>query len=132
MNLFSRRTSKPFCTESQYVANRDLQSSMSPMVLIELGKHGVSESTRLKLEVFFYTDCKEKADRLRDELHALNYEVEACRSGDRKRPFLVNGWSPQIQMDEVTVVQWTRQMCDLGQKHDCEFDGWGTTPKQDE
>jgi hypothetical protein len=28
------------------------------------------------------------------------------------------------------VLDWTSRMCDVGREHDCEFDGWGTNPKQ--
>jgi regulator of RNase E activity RraB len=34
-------------------------------------------------------------------------------------------------MDDGTVQSWAKEMCELGYKFDCDFDGWGTTPNQD-
>lgn len=44
--------------------------------------------------------------------------------------FLYTGWTPRLTMSADVVQAWVRQMCDLGFKHDCQFDGWGTTPEQ--
>lgn len=132
MNIFRKKNQKSYRSESEYASIRDSQSYMSPYTLVELGKYGVTESSQLSLEVFFYTDTEEKAKRLVEDLIALNYNVEVILPEQPSEPFLVNGWSPKMQMDEITVVQWTRQMCDLGQSHDCEFDGWGTTPEQED
>ncbi|MBL7829785.1 MAG: hypothetical protein JNK41_02060 [Saprospiraceae bacterium] len=35
-------------------------------------------------------------------------------------------------MAEEVVKQWTKKMCELGYKFDCEFDGWGTDPNQND
>jgi len=67
----------------------------------------VTDDDRLKLEYFFNTDPPEKASAL---------------AGD--------GWTAAMTMSTDVVQSWARQMCDLGFKHDCEFDGWGTTPEQ--
>jgi hypothetical protein len=34
-------------------------------------------------------------------------------------------------MSNAVVSAWTREMCEIGFAHDCEFDGWGTTPDQE-
>ncbi|MFC3562039.1 ribonuclease E inhibitor RraB [Pedobacter jamesrossensis] len=36
----------------------------------------------------------------------------------------------KMKMTDEVVKQWTKQMCELGYKFDCEFDGWGTEPDQ--
>ena len=36
----------------------------------------------------------------------------------------------KLVADTEAVVAWTEQMCRLGREHDCEFDGWGTNPRQ--
>ena len=31
-----------------------------------------------------------------------------------------------MQMSNEVVTKWVEQMCKLGYKFDCDFDGWGT------
>ena len=44
--------------------------------------------------------------------------------------FVITGWTSPIKMDENTVLNWTKDMCEVGYKYDCDFDGWGTNPDQ--
>jgi len=61
----------------------------------------------------------------------LNYEVEYDISAADKKLFVITGWTSKIKMSEEIVKQWVENMCNLGFKFDCEFDGWGTTPDQE-
>ena len=51
-------------------------------------------------------------------------------SASDKKQFVVTGWTSRMKMDDQTVLDWTGRMCDVRHEHDCEFDGWGTNPKQ--
>jgi hypothetical protein len=82
------------------------------------------------LEVFFYTDTEAKAQDLAKALKALGYEIEFRAPAGDSRQFVVTGWTTPIRMTDSSVVAWTERMCRLGYEHDCEFDGWGTNPKQ--
>lgn len=60
----------------------------------------------------------------------LNYSVHHGVSAGDKNLFIVTGWTTKMKMADGVVKQWTEQMCKLGYKFDCEFDGWGTDPCQ--
>ena len=106
------------------------QVTMSPQTLEQLRGDGVTEETKLKLEVVFYANTNEKASGLLAELTALDYEVGSEPSAHDKKTLIVTGWSTPILMNTQELVSWTKDMCNSGYKHDCEFDGWGTNPEQ--
>ena len=128
-NLFNRG-SKRFWTEEAFSHDTARQVLMSPATLEQLGKLGVTSSDQLKLEFFFYTNAPNKASGLAGDLTQLGYQVEHGESAADKRQHVVTGWTTPITMSGDVVKVWTKQMCELGFKHDCQFDGWGTTPKQ--
>jgi hypothetical protein len=41
---------------------------------------------------------------------------------------VITGWTIKMAMVDSALIIWTKQMCDLGYKFDCEFDGWGAEP----
>lgn len=119
-----------YVSDSAYRENLAKQTTMSPMTLEQLRKYGVTDETNLKLEFFFYTDDEAKASGLAKVLAERSYSVEHGQSTSDDDRLIVTGWTTRMSMDESTVVQWTREMCELGFEHDCEFDGWGTKPDQ--
>ena len=120
-----------FVSESSFKNNRAKQMQMTPQTLAQLREMKVTEDKELKLEYFFYTNTDIKAERLATEIGNLNYSVEHGVSAGDKKLFIVTGWSTKMRMTDDVVKQWTKKMCELGYKFDCEFDGWGTTPDQD-
>lgn len=84
----------------------------------------------MELEFFFYTNTADKAERLATELAKLNYTLQSGISAADKRLFIVTGSTGKLIMTDEIVEQWVKQMCEIGYKHDCEFDGWGTVPYQ--
>lgn len=119
-----------FVSEKEFQMNLAKQVAMSPETLTQLRKYEVTDQTKLKLEYFFYTDTPEKGSVLAGVLIRKGYTAEHGPSAGDKKSFIVTGWTTPMQMDESTVVGWTRQMCQLGFDNDCDFDGWGTNPKQ--
>ena len=119
-----------FVTAQAFQDNLTRQTTMSPQTLAELRKHGVANTSRLKLEFFFYTNLLAKAERLANALKEKGYGVEYGTSASDKSVLVVTGWTTPLLMDDETVVSWTEQMTRLGYEHDCEFDGWGTDPSQ--
>jgi hypothetical protein len=124
------RDDGPFQSESAHAENRSRQLTMSPQTVAQLRTYGVTEESQLKLEYFFYTNTMEKAAALAQNLADMGYKGSYNHSASDKRQFVVTGWTSPMQMDEKTVLDWTGRMCDVGHEHDCEFDGWGTNPKQ--
>ena len=119
-----------FQTEDAYTQNRARQLTMTPQTVAQLRKLGVTNESQLKLEYFFYTNTKQKAVALAQALSDLGYTGSYDHSASDKKQFIVTGWTLPMKMDDQTVIDWTGRMCDAGHSHDCEFDGWGTNPKQ--
>ena len=111
-------------------ANLENQLKMTPMTLSQLADLGVTPDRKLKLEFFFYTNAEAKARALQKYLLSLGYEVETDVSASDRKQRVITGWTVPMSMSVDVVAAWTRQMCDKGLEHDCEFDGWGTTPEQ--
>jgi hypothetical protein len=119
-----------FQTDDAYAKTRARQLAMTPQTMAQLRKFGVTNESQLKLEYFFYTNTQEKAAALAQKLADLGYTGKFDHSASNKKQFVINGWTERMPMDDQTVINWTAQMCDAGHEHDCEFDGWGTNPKQ--
>ena len=129
-DLFSSKhdPNKRFVTEILYQKNKLNQVNMSPKTLKHLRNLGVSDTSELKLEYFFYTNSVDKAKNLADAIQKLNYTVKYDKAVLDKKLFVITGWTIKIKMADSIVLDWTKQMCDLGYKYDCDFDGWGTQP----
>ena len=121
---------KKFVSEQQHKDNLASQLSMSPQTIEQLRAYGVGEDKWLKLEYFFYTNSAEQAAELSKELDVMGYSNQYGESAHDKNMQIITGWSTPISMATDTVVEWTASMCNIGFKHDCEFDGWGTNPEQ--
>lgn len=98
--------------------------------LLNLSTYGVTGESRLKLEHFIFKDTKEKAAGLAQRLAEKGYTGSHDHSASDKKQFLVTGWTPPMRMDEETIADWPGRRCDVGRGRDCEFDGWGTNPRQ--
>ncbi|HZZ18786.1 MAG TPA: ribonuclease E inhibitor RraB [Opitutaceae bacterium] len=132
MNLFGLFPSKPkrYVSDASFRTTLARQISMAPMTMVQLRKHGVSNDSLLKLEFFFYTNDAAKAASLSAKLNASGYSAKCEPSSHNSNIQIVNGWTGKMEMSDAVVTVWTRDMCDLGFSDDCEFDGWGTNPKQ--
>lgn len=117
-----------FVSEADYSQNRAKQITMAPQTMEQLRGYGVTEESMLKLEYFFYTNAEIKAESLSKELADLGCEGGHDVSAGDSDQFVITGWTTPMKMSDESVVGWTSQMCDLGYKFDCEFDGWGTNP----
>ena len=121
----------PFVRRRSLIENEKMQMKLAPITLSHLKNFGVSDDTELKVEFFFYSRDQIHADALVNKLKELNYEVYSCRSAGNEDLFLITGWTTKMKMDDKTVQDWTEEMCEVGYRFDCQFDGWGTTPAQD-
>jgi regulator of RNase E activity RraB len=121
---------KKFVAEDSYKKNKVNQVNTAPQILKQLRALGVTETQELKLEYFFYTNSINKAKNLADEIKEMNYSVKHGKSAGDKKLFVITGWTIKMAMADSVVIEWTKHMCDLGYKFDCDFDGWGTEPDQ--
>lgn len=119
-----------FYSRSDHEENVKRQVSMTPRTLEQLRGYGVTDSTELTLEYFFYTDTEEKAGGLVDDLRARGYLAAHRSAASHDATYVVTGWTTSLRMEEAVLVRWTEAMCELGYERDAEFDGWGTHPEQ--
>ncbi|NBW48798.1 MAG: hypothetical protein EBR49_01685 [Betaproteobacteria bacterium] len=132
MGIFSIFSGAPkkFVTQASFEKNLSGQLAMSPQTVAQLRNLNVTPEKELKLEFFFYTNTPEKAAALAAGLTSKKYEVEYGPSASNGKIQIITGWTEKIGMSDANVAGWTKEMCELGFKHDCEFDGWGTNPEQ--
>jgi regulator of RNase E activity RraB len=127
-DLFSRQP-KRFVSKEAFKTNLETQMAMTPQTLQQLRKCNIAPENRRQLEFFFYTDTVQKAVALAAELKDRNYEVDHRPSASDAKLQLITGWTTEIIMSDAAILDWTRDMCTLGFKYDCDFDGWGTNAK---
>jgi hypothetical protein len=125
LDAFTRKPRR-FVTESQHRENMGRQMQRNAQTLGRLADGGVSYEDLFRLEFFFYTDSPRKAAALASELDALGYEVEYRMSPENEGQMLITGWTTPMPMAETAVNGWSMHMCQLGFRHDCRFDGWGS------
>ncbi|GAA5497213.1 hypothetical protein Rhal01_03406 [Rubritalea halochordaticola] len=119
-----------FVSEAAFEANRVKQTTMAPQTMEQLRGYGVTDESKLKLEYFFYTNTKEKAEALAKKLAGRGYSGKHDVAAGDPSQFVITGWTTPMSMRNEVVVSWTGEMCDIGYRFDCEFDGWGTNPNQ--
>ena len=119
-----------FVTEQAFKSNLTKQMQWTPQTMEQLREIDVSADKELKLEYFFYTNTANKARLFADEIEKLNYEVKYRQSAGDEKSFVITGWTTKMKMEDNVVANWTKEMCELGYKFDCKFDGWGTSPDQ--
>ena len=125
-----QNSNNQFVTEQAFKSNLTKQMQMTPQTMEQLRKINVSADKEFKLEYFFYTNTADKAKLFADELGKLNYEVKHGQSAGDNKSFVITGWTTKMKMQDNVVANWTKEMCELGYKFDCDFDGWGTSPGQ--
>ena len=113
-----------------HAKNLGKQTSGAAEILGQMRKGGVTADRELALDIYFYTDTGENASNLAAALNDKQYAVKHGPSVSDPKVFSVTGETTKMKMDETVVVDWAREMCELGFRHDCEFDGWGVNPKQ--
>lgn len=128
--LFGCNKEKRFLQPEKHQSNVKGQLAGNKKILQQLSLMGVTQESKLSLEYFFYTDTQAKASALNDAIQRLGYDKLKVDSANAL--WVVTGWTTKQIMRPDAVDQWTRDMCELGFKHDCEFDGWGTYPDQEE
>lgn len=115
-----------YVSEAVYQRNLNYQVEANKPLLQQLRTLGVTEANQCKLEYFFYTDNSANAAGLHNALVALGYKGEHKVSESNPSIFVVTGWTTKILMTEAALGEWSKHMCTLGYKYDCDFDGWGT------
>ena len=132
MSLFGWGEPKRFVSADALERNLKNQLAMTPRTLAELERLGAAPGSSLRVEYFFYSNTFQKARRLARTLEARGYSVRAEESAHDKKTYVVTGWTLPLLMSESILLKWTEEMVRIGFEHDCDFDGWGTNPVQDQ
>lgn len=127
-NIFKKN--KEFLSEERHLSNLQNQLDMTPQTLQALLEAGVKEGARLKVEYFFFTNSMDKAEKLGHILAPDSDEVRVGESESDKNIFVTTGWTNPIEITHGSLIRWVGEMCVLGHRNDCEFDGWGTSLDQ--
>ena len=130
MSDAAEKEPEQFISEQQHKDNVVSQLSTSPEIVEQLRGYGITEDRMCKLEYFFYTNAVEKAGSLSAELSDMGYDASFDASNPGKKIKVVAGATVPVQMATDKDLEWTESMCNIGYKHDCEFDGWGLSPEQ--
>ena len=113
-----------FVSEQAYNKNRKKMVNITPLTLEQLRQMAIPSEMELKLEYIFYTNTAEKASQLANEIIKLGYTAEHGADPDKKKLFMITGRTTYMTTSNEVILPWTEQMCELGYKFDCEFDGW--------
>ena len=119
---------KRFISEEQHEKNLFMQLEMNEETLKQLSLYGIFEGTKLKLEYFFLTDTKEKAEDMNEELREMGYRKNGLFIENGF--WVITGWTQKIRMNKETINSWSWEMCELGYENDCKFDSWASFPGQ--
>ncbi|MBD3420219.1 MAG: hypothetical protein GF398_08905 [Chitinivibrionales bacterium] len=130
--MFSSDNDERYVSKEDYEENVHTQIDMSTETLRHIREISGRRDSILKLEFFFYTDEQSKAELLAERLRSMKYELSVDSSADETHDFCISGWSTDMQMNGEILEVWVREMCELGYECDCEFDGWGTIPDQND
>jgi regulator of RNase E activity RraB len=126
--FFNPPHSKPvynrFVSEEAFKRNLIKQIQWTPQTLEALRKYKINKDSELKVEYYFYTNTLNKAKELARELGKLDYAVECEKDITDKTQYVITGNTNEMKMNKEELLNWTRNMCELGYKYDCDFDGW--------
>ena len=121
-----KSNNKKFDSIDTFLDSRNMQAQMVPRIVECLRKFDVSSEKKSQLEYFFYSNSAEKAARLATAMKKLNYIVYDETPAANKELFSINGLTTKMQMSDEVLIQWAKEMCEIGYTFDCEFDGWRT------
>lgn len=123
LHILKRKRTKQFVSEINFSTNRGRQSHLAIEKLVNLREANVEEDDMLKIEYSFYTDTVEKAQELIKALKHLDHNVNKI-ADSKNGVFIVKGISTPVRMMHEVLRKWALDMCDLGQKNDCNFEEW--------
>ena len=108
--------------ESQLAMNRQTWQALQD--------HGVTESSRVRLDFFYVALGEQQANALARFLQdETDYEVAVASQGGgllKKKAWAVNGSTQETEVSLSILDRWVEWMVTAGEENGgCEFDGWG-------
>ena len=114
-----------FVSEEDFKNNLESQDSKVTRTLGVMSAFNLKAKEKLEIDFFFYTDTSEKAERFAAALKELDFESSWYKPINDRNLYSITCWTDKIDNDEELLTYWTKHLCQLGYKYDCEFDGWG-------
>jgi len=103
------------------------QLTMNEATWRALQKHGVDESTQLRLDFSYNAPDEASAKSLKTVLEEqTDYDVTIGSGGGMfRKKWSVSGSTQQTPVSREIIDQWVDWMVTAGLHQNCEFDGWG-------
>jgi phosphopantetheine adenylyltransferase len=104
------------------------QLELTSATWLKLQEVGVTEESELRLDFFYFTPAEEEATALARFLReTTDYDVEAHshQTDEGLTEWTVDGTTELTTVSGSVLDDWVTWMVAAGNKHDCEFDGWG-------
>ncbi|TCN59544.1 hypothetical protein D0809_06470 [Flavobacterium circumlabens] len=124
LSFLKPKKSKRQISENDFTANQGKHLRLATESLVRLRDAGVEEEHELKIDYFYYSDSLEKVRKLEKEIQNMDYMVNYKPASHDKNLFVIYGRTPEIKMMHESLSKWVAEMCELGYKHDCNFDNW--------
>ena len=118
-----------FITEERYLKRKANLISVVSGVTPALLENGYAEGDKSIIEYFFITNVDQQAAPLADELSGLGYDCEFGIAKDSD-VFIITGKTTPIELSVESLTRWASDMCDLGFRHDCEFERFSVADKK--
>lgn len=128
LRFLKSRQKKQFVSEIDFIANCGKQFHTAIETLVRLRDSAVEEEDELKIDYFFYTNTLEKSQVLAREIQKLDYTIHNGVTLHDKNIFVISGRTTKMKMMHEILRKWTAEMCELGYKHDCNFESWKIVP----
>jgi len=113
---------KHFIDDKEFKNILEEQIQISQQKIEEYLKSNFDADKTFKIEYFFITNTKNKAEKFCSVIRNLNYSSQYIYSPVMKL-FLLTG-SIEMKVSEDAIMHWTKEMCELGYKFESKFDGW--------
>lgn len=93
-----------------------------------LQSHGLTESTKVRLDFSYNAPDKDSAEALRALLQEqTDYDVTTeCTGSLFRKSWRVEGTTKETTISPEILDQWVTWMVTAGEERSCDFDGWGT------
>ena len=88
---------------------------------------GLTPESQVRLDFFYYAPSEDSAKALAALIESeTDYDVTAQYLKEPTPTWSVTGSTQPTVITLDILDQWVSWMVAAGQRHDCEFDGWGT------
>ncbi len=104
--------------------SKEKKIKMVPQTLSYLSSKGVDVQKPAKIKFLFKGIDEKHMQELKADLQKKGNLTEAEKTLI-KEEWIVSGWTRPQSLKKRTLQRWVEKMCELGEKHNFIFMGWG-------